>query len=199
MSRHQGYQPLLVCIHMFSPVHWPSTCFCCRVLQLILFIEKQSLQPVMGYLLVEWGQCPSNNFLKDFHHLKKPFQLSSWDLPLLNNSLITAEPKMWYYCCLSADNLWKLLVQVHISSIVLDAEVEVLAGALEANSIGGSWALVYVRNPLCWPTNSRYILGFPLSQSLKSVLPFTNDNIQDATIFVASSLKMTLILTWLET
>ncbi len=199
MSWHQGYQPLLVCIHMFSPVHWPSTCFCRRVLQLILFIEKQSLQPVMGYLLVEWGQCPSNNFLKDFHHLKKPFQFSLWDLPLLNNYLITAEPKMWYYCRLSADNLWKLLVQVHISSIVLDAEVEVLAGALEVNSIGGSWALVYVRNPLCWPTNSRYILGFPLSQSLKSVLPFTNDNIQDATIFVASGVKMTLILTWLET
>jgi hypothetical protein len=170
MSRHQGYQPLLVCIHMFSPVHWPSTCFCCRVLQLILLIEKQSRQPVMGYLLVEWGQCPSNNFLKDFHHLKKPFQLSSWDLPLLNNYLITAEPKMWYDCCLSADNLWKLLLQVHICSIVLDAEVEVLAGALEVNSIGGSWALVYVRNPLCWPTNSRYILGFSLSQSLKSVL-----------------------------
>ncbi len=41
-------------------------------------------------------------------------------------------------------------------------------------------------------------LSFVTESEISIALPFTNDNIQDATIFVASGVKMTLILTWLE-
>jgi hypothetical protein len=42
-------------------------------------------------------------------------------------------------------------------------------------------------------------LSFVTESEISIALPFTNDNIQDVTIFVASGVKMTLILTWLET
>lgn len=42
-------------------------------------------------------------------------------------------------------------------------------------------------------------LSFVTESEISIALPFTTDNIQDATIFVASGVKMTLILTWLET